>query len=389
MNFDDFIFQDNNDNVVLYDETIELPNGITFENLIDNGYIRISREVLDKLKDLTDRKLEFLLSFLIDKYKLNFPHSDLTLKDVEDDFYNLLKYNTSRLLTKGKCVTKVNRVDLPDYYLFNESIGRISSDYFQRDYRIKCSGVLSSSPHTKWYQSGKRTWLPNAISNLRNRGYLNESTIRIPLTKHFIASQFSPIIAKFIINKFEANKILDFSSGWGDRLCGFYASNAKEYIGIDPNLDVHEGYLKQIDFYKNIIDDKTTTFISKPSEDVDFDFGEYDMVFTSPPYFNIEKYNTDETQSYIRYKKYDDWLNNFLFKVVEKSLVGLKKDGYIILNLADSNTTNLSLCDPLFEFMKNMSVKYFGCLPFRCPNRFHAGNYDGTVVEPIFIWKKI
>ena len=33
--------------------------------------------------------------------------------------------------------------------------------------------------------------------------------------------------------------------GWGDRLCGFYASNAKKYIGIDPRTENHPIYNQQ------------------------------------------------------------------------------------------------------------------------------------------------
>ena len=32
-----------------------------------------------------------------------------------------------------------------------------------------------------------------------------------------------------------------------------------------------------------------------------------DLIFTSPPYFNTEKYSEDDTQSWVRYKKIDDW----------------------------------------------------------------------------------
>ena len=41
----------------------------------------------------------------------------------------------------------------------------------------------------------------------------------------------------------------------------------------------------------------------------DFDYSEYenyfDVVFTSPPYFSVERYSHDDTQSWVRYKNID------------------------------------------------------------------------------------
>jgi hypothetical protein len=388
--FEDFIFADTEDTHLMWDENIELPNGVKLDSFIDEGYIRINRDLWNKIECLSDRDLESIISFLIDKYKLQYPHSHLTEVEVENNFINLLKFNTSKLLIKGKCATKIPRNDLPDYYLKNELVGRISSDYFQRDNRIKCSGITSASPYVKWTQSGKRTWLKSVINEARKKKYINESTIRNPLTKHFLASQFLPIVAKFIINKFNAKKVVDFSSGWGDRLCGFYASNAEEYIGIDPNIDLHPSYEKQIGFYKKFVNNKKTTLIAQPAETIDFSqFDEYDMIFTSPPYFNIEKYSMDESQSHVKYKNYNTWLSEFLFKTISNSLSCLKKDGYIAINIADTNTNKFALCDAVLDYMKTQKVKYLGCVPFRCPNRFNSGSYEGTVVEPIFIWQSI
>ena len=40
----------------------------------------------------------------------------------------------------------------------------------------------------------------------------------------------------------DAKTVLDTSMGWGDRLTGFYASNATHYIGCDPNPNTFERY---------------------------------------------------------------------------------------------------------------------------------------------------
>ena len=47
----------------------------------------------------------------------------------------------------------------------------------------------------------------------------------------YIATQFKPNVAKTIYQMTNAKKVLDTSCGWGDRLAGFFCSDAEEYIG--------------------------------------------------------------------------------------------------------------------------------------------------------------
>ncbi len=48
-----------------------------------------------------------------------------------------------------------------------------------------------------------------------------------------------------------AKRVLDTSCGWGDRLAGFFASDAEEYYGCDPNPNTYQRYQEQIS--QNII----------------------------------------------------------------------------------------------------------------------------------------
>ena len=48
-------------------------------------------------------------------------------------------------------------------------------------------------------------------------------------------STHNPLIIKYFIRKFAARRVLDFSSGWGDRLIGALTSDIDLYVGVDPN----------------------------------------------------------------------------------------------------------------------------------------------------------
>ena len=69
----------------------------------------------------------------------------------------------------------------------------------------------------------------------------------------YIATQFKPIVAKCVYEMTDAKRVLDTSCGWGDRLAGFFASNAEEYYGCDPNPNTYMRYTEQIDRYNRLL----------------------------------------------------------------------------------------------------------------------------------------
>ena len=146
-----------------------------------------------------------------------------------------------------------------------------------------------------------------------------ELRVMIGLRK-YIASQHKPNVTKALTEYFGSKTMLDFSAGWGDRLSGGCASETIEhYVGIDPRKENHPLYKQQAEFYQ-----KHTSFFENPtkvdlhqSPAEDFDYSDYqdyfDLVFTSPPYFNVERYGDDDTQSWIRYESIQDFGMNISY----------------------------------------------------------------------------
>ena len=69
----------------------------------------------------------------------------------------------------------------------------------------------------------------------------------------YIATQFKPVVAKAIYDITNAKTVLDTSCGWGDRLAGFFASDAEEYYGCDPNPNTYQRYQEQISSYNKLL----------------------------------------------------------------------------------------------------------------------------------------
>ena len=80
---------------------------------------------------------------------------------------------------------------------------------------------------------------------------------------------------------------------------------------------------------------KDVTIYKLGSEDYKPKKESLDLCFTSPPYFNTEKYSDEDTQSYIRYQDIDSWNKNFLHKALGKMIPTLKEGGILAINIAD------------------------------------------------------
>jgi hypothetical protein len=208
----------------------------------------------------------------------------------------------------------------------------------------------------------------------------------------YIPAQFKPTLAKAMYNFFGAKRVLDFSMGWGDRLVGFLASDAESYVGLDPNTKLHEPYQKIADYCST---NKTTRFICSPAEDADLSDVSVDFVFTSPPYFDTEKYSQEDTQSWKRYPETDDWLNGFLYPTLKKCWDALEEGGRICVNISDKVRGDIRVCQPMIEYMDSLGATYEGVMGYRMakrPGNHHSLNDELAKVdvfcEPIFIWSK-
>jgi len=106
----------------------------------------------------------------------------------------------------------------------------------------------------------------------------------------------------------------------------------------------------------------------------------YDLIVTSPPYFDLERYSDEETQSFKKYPKYEEWLDKFLFVLIKESHRLLKDDGVFILNIADCK--NHKIVEHVEMFAKSM-FRLDKVLLMLAPARF-----SDDFAEPIFVFKK-
>jgi hypothetical protein len=207
-------------------------------------------------------------------------------------------------------------------------------------------------------------------------------------------SNFPPIWAKTVINDLDSSnniKMLDYSSGFGGRLVGAYTSGkVKEYLGIDPCKNNYDSVTKigeVVDYHSNLSKKDFSWELKNITAEEYFEkFDEkFDLVLTSPPYFDLEVYENDKSQSYIKHNSYEDWLNNWHHKTLDSSNSALNNNGYCCVFISNNKE------NPLLDDTKYYMEKIFGncrVQGFLLPNVEYNRNKNVKRLDYCLISKK-
>lgn len=196
-------------------------------------------------------------------------------------------------------------------------------------------------------------------------------------------SNFRPTVAKYIYNTY-GNKgdIFDMSSGFGGRMMGFMASDCKNYIGCEPSTKTYNG-LEEL--RRDITSEDKFVGIHKVGSEIDLGYrNKFDLCFTSPPYFDTEKYSTEETQSYIKYPELEKWLNGFLRDTINNCYKYTKPNGYTIINIANTPRYDI-LEQKTIEIALSAGFKHVDTLFMELSS---VSKNKGRKTEPIFVFQK-
>ena len=392
-------------------------------------YLKIDEKDWEYIKETFEKQdVKESLATVAMTYPL--PYPDLTEKKAWKDFQKLKGMKWNEIMVEGEWYAREGteytynlNYDEKQLYFRRINTGNVASNYFQIENRWSVDGSVSPGPKRTWESHKFMTTLMGSAYSLK-MPKITKNILRTMIgLRKYICSQFKPNVAKIIYDMFESENILDFSMGWGDRLAGFYASeHGKHYVGIDPRKENHSIYKEQSEFYDKHLGffehERKSEFHCSPAEDFDFTpYNEhFDMVFTSPPYFSVERYSYDDTQSWVRYKDINDWNKDFLQTTLGKIWGSIKSGGYLLVNISDVYTNSkwstdrgwLEICNPMNDYLSKLG-EYQGCIGMELAKRPNSGGagtaktYEGSVWtekslenkadkkfgEPIWVWKKI
>jgi hypothetical protein len=251
-------------------------------------------------------------------------------EDIELDFIKLVEIGCKAKTQSNKKLTG-NRV--VDAFTFTERLNTIGSkgisfyDFWQTRHSY------SRKPYVKKYlefAKKQHTQTPEKVWYNLYRFYFTSINC------------FRPLVAMEYYCMFSPKCILDMTAGWGGRLVGACALNIPKYIGIDNNPALKEPYKKMVEFLKP----HTKTVMDIRIEDalrVDYSTLKYDMVFTSPPYYDLEIYGNSRKSVYDTKEKWDSEFYRPLFETTYRHL---PKGGHYCLNIP--NDIFERVCLPLW-----------------------------------------
>lgn len=272
-----------------------------------------------------ERNYEELRKNFIRKYDLDFLRNELiTFADADVDVYDMCDNGKETIhLTSHFC-------DEHLYKARNSSSGMSPMEAVYRDDILDIAFKrIDSKP--KFYQG-------DDLENLRT-WFRNNGGIAMKV------ANFSPNVARKVYErympKFNA-RIMDYSCGWGARLLGCLASNYNyEYVGIEPNSPLRNSLKEFSQFIADTLwegENKATIYeggseLFHPELE-----NTVDLSFSSPPYFDLEVYTQEETQSIVKFPEYQAWIDGYMKPTLENIYKYTKSGGYHIVNLKNMTT---------------------------------------------------
>ena len=260
-------------------------------------------------------------------------------------------------------------------------------DYFFLKHRIK----VKTRYHVSFYNvikrnTKKRSYIDNKIKKIKDKNPLLLSPEELLKERYSVfqlyygtINQFRPSEARriYCILKPKVG-ILDFSSGWGGRCLAAMAAKIP-YIGIDANTKLESSYKQMIE---TVDPEANVKMIFKPSETVDFNKFNYDLIFTSPPYYMLEKY-----EKMPLYKSKDEFIEKFFKPVILNAWKFLKDGGHMALNMPKEMYDDIKKDLP--PMWKRMNLSIANRHPSNASTRKKIGTHDiSKRKESIYIWKK-
>lgn len=353
---------------------LALPTTQGLENLVLNLKGREWTE-----KSLRDRERLVELCFHYWRER-GFPHRDLSDADIVREYSQLETVNADQVIHDGE--------------IRSFMIGMGLANCFQPQmWVVKVKGCQSPFS-TFMNDAALRRAIRTALTIWEDRSAINASNLRRMLSSFSRTSRvsnFRPTAAKAIYERYskDGDTVVDFSAGYGGRMLGCLPLD-RMYVGIDPCLDQIKGLRTMKAKLRSLVKIKARVRIKRACAE---DFlstlpaNSVALIFSSPPYFDLERYSTEQSQSYVRFPVYEQWLTGFLEKVLCESRRILKRGGYLVVNVADVNgyalaEDTLQLATRYFKLADTLRLR-LSHLPYQREHPTKAYKY-----EPVFIFRK-
>lgn len=138
---------------------------------------------------------------------------------------------------------------------------------------------------------------------------------------------FKPTVALNVYHHYKPTHILDPCAGWGGRMLGAMAYGCA-YTGIDTNTSLRTAYTQMLSKFQV---STPVQLIWGNSLEQDFTQIDYDLVLTSPPYYNLELY-----EHMPQWKTEKEFYETFLIPLITKCRAHIRREGKVCFNISPS-----------------------------------------------------
>jgi len=261
--------------------------------------------------------------------KLYRSSSELDKKKMEEEVFSYYRergfpyssFTEDRLKYMAKCFLDKDLVDKEGEIQHNTSGLALCEYFFPNMY--DCCREKYNSPIKLWSSD---TFLRKLVKNRLNYSErINDAAMRrgIKLSKYCV-SNFKPMISLYLFKKYcPSGVVFDYSAGFGSRMLAAMSLGLK-YKACEPSTKTRENLIKFGNFLKEEIGGD---FQIEPCGSETYCEGFCDFSFSSPPYFDFEKYSDEPTQSINRFPVYEDWLEGYWRATIRNSYKMLSDSG--------------------------------------------------------------
>ena len=269
------------------------------------------------------------------------------------------------------------------------------TDYFTEKCRIQCTFKKNISQLEYWNKNQsfilsniKKKHQQPTYENIHEEMYLYNKS----------CNNFRITVCLEVLKLFKPTKWLDISAGWGDRLISAtlydnLTNKLELYCGVDPNPCLHPYYQDIINTFTEQQDHTQTPeqdhtqnhtqkqihnkyiLIKDGFETAQLPKTKFDLVFSSPPFFDLEIYSKSISNSFNKYNSEEQWFNGFLMPSLYKANEYLSLNGYLILYLGEAHGTHYipKMCKILNNMLYNIGMLYYT---------------DGKKIREFYCWQK-
>lgn len=285
---------------------------------------------------------------------------DITTHDLDKDMNTLISIGNNAHTISPRSIIGNNTVDYFTFVQRLETKGKYNVNYFE------FLTNFDTFQQKKYIQT-----MVNYYNNHKNKKKTKHPHKVIKEIYNICISAINimkPLNCMEIYTQFNAKRVLNFCAGWGGSTVAAAALNIDAHYGIEINTDLQTPYHNMISYLQT---KSNTDFYTYFTDAACFDYStlDYDTVFSSPPYYFIEKYSNN-----ISYTSKTDMDNKFYIPTFSNSYKHLKTNGHFIINI----------CKEVYE---NVLIPLLG--PAHTTFPLKKSKRQNNYTELVYVWIKL